>query len=412
MKIEKDTLQKIPFVGSYIGVKEIAAGKKSLNNLSSKNKAHLFATERFEQMAEEKQAKHRILRGVISLFPFVGGAILAVYDKCFKNATSLSNIPFPDIFTEKRQEVRQQCEALRSLTLINDIFSLKDIQSRIDDIFEAEIIKQHHLLSEAIAKIPNTNDSEELKQLKLAWVESLGTLDADILAKLNFTPQNIQDLGYSILQNAWLKTIENSTFGNERIEVTRNAPGFSDISMAACFSVFAMFKELKDKRGHVIRHIQLIQSPQFSDLCSKSLANLLSRNRKGLLYFDFNGLNITPEQAKNIAKGLKYNNGIHYLRLTNNKIGDEGAIQLFESLQTALKKPSHSDIIIIEFIKCGLTDKSLPYLYNLLKMSSKKNGLSVRLMDNDYTEEARQQIKEQIDKLNLERPKGKKINLR
>lgn len=407
MKIKKEDLQKIPFLGTYIGTKEIASGSKSLIKLSQ-NKTHTVAIERFVNTAKTKHAKQRILRGIVSLFPFVGGALLSINDKCLKKEGHVFKIPFPHIFTEEKMDIKMMCAVLRSPTLIDDIFSTHAIEGRIDDMIRKDIVKNHEALEEAIAKIPETNDKKELQKLRRTWIKSLGKLDCDSLAKLNFTNKNMRYLGYKILEEAWIKSIQNASLGNARIEVTRHASGFSDISMAACFSVLAYYPKLKFKGNEVIKLIELKNSLDFSPHLSKSLANLFASNRKELWGFQLPRLSISAEQAKHFAKGLAYNNEIRFLELPGNQFGDEGVKAICESLRFALHSP-RSKSFVLDVRGCELTDKSIPALYDLIKDCPDRVALYVK--DNPISEEAFENFKQMIDQLNLKRPNEKKIEL-
>lgn len=415
MHIPKDshTWQKVPFIGTYIGVKEIVRGAEDLRNISKQNKVNLAAGEALAPKEALKQAKSRILRGSVSIIPVLGGIILAIYDKCIKKTEKA--IPFPQILRQPKIDTKTACENLRKPELMK-IFDLEIKKNRFNnpatESFREIISKSQQALQEKIKKIPNSKDKKELKMLKEAWISTLGKMDCNILGKLNFTDDNIQMLGFPILEEAWIASLNHAQLGNYNIEVTRDCRGISDISIAACFSVLAKYPKLKSgEKKQEINLIEIKDSKEFStSTACQSLANLLAANRKDLYGLQLPRVGINSERAKEIAQGMKDNTHIYFLTMADNTdLGDEGAKAILDSLHVSFHHPKHSKTFVLDMRSCKIGDNCIDTIIDLVKKCP--NEIRFDLTGgNNFTKEGKNRLTEKINELNQNRENKININ--
>jgi hypothetical protein len=410
MRISKDAdfLEKIPVLGTFVGIREIIKGSKSLSDLSKRTNA--IGRNVFQQ-ATYTQERNRILRGIVSFFPFIGGALLAIYDGCFKQEEKPStSFPFPEVWNERIDPVELRTN-LRDPALIEEIFDTEVISSRVDELMKQSILKNKKTLLNDLQKIPQTHDKKELRLLKKAWLKALGTeMDCDPLAKMNFNNANIKKISFRLLEEAWIESLKNVDLGNQRVEVTRHKNGLSAISMAACFSVMAKYPQLKSKGDEEIKAIEVKNTNEFSHpLCCQSLANLLAENRTHFITLQLPSVSIDSDRAKEIAKGFFHNTHIRTIVLNGNPLGDDGALALFEGLQTPFHHPSHSDPFSLDIRYCKISNKSIDPLLQLIKNCP--NKLSCYISKGDFTEEDVELLNKAIKEYNADRQPGNQISL-
>lgn len=428
MKISNDInfWEKIPIIGSLIGAKEILENGAALIGLAATSKTKLIGKKILQHEEAVHQASSRLFRGLVALVPFLGGGALEVYDRSVrKTEVPKGQVPFPSFLEgmklEKKGDIAARCQHLRDPELIQNLFDLNKIGKRLNhqDLKRAytEILGN---LKEAINKIPQTHDKKELKLLKKAWIECLAK-NYEILAKLNFNPENLQLLGFGLLENIWVEALRSDVPNNSLLEITRADPDFSDISLAAAFSVFAKYPQLKghpykDNLGHLkdshYTGIKLSRSPHLaSSLACQSLANMVAANRKDFFRLDLTKNSLTTERAIELAAGLKFNSHLYFLNLSENPIGNGGAMALCKSLHLAVSHPTadmrHLDkpFFHLELSDCQIGDESIQAILQLV--TDAKHEFILGLRGNNFTPAGKQQLREAVNEYNKSRTDNK-----
>lgn len=405
---------KFPIIGSFVGIKEAFQASETLNHLSTIDKTTLIGSKVFKYEEAFQQAKSNLFRGCVAVVPILGGLILAIYDRFIKNGSE-KTVPFPSVLedhqifgkVEKVDHVTR-CANLRDDALLKEIFDTNN--SRFDDVHKKVVTEALTELQQNLKKIPQTNDKQELKLLKKAWIKAL-SIDCDPLAKLKFTSENIQKLGFDLLEEAWIESIRNALLGNSRIEVTRDVPGVSDISMAACFSVLGKYPQLKSspfpnepvKNPKDIKTVEIKDTKDFATtLGCQGLANLMASDREDLYHFQLLNCEINPGRAKEIAQGLAHNTHVRCLEIYRNPLGDEGAIAICKSLHSSFHTSYGKNGVLLDLRNCGIGDNSIDEIINLIKQSP--NRVQLNLSESDkFTQEGLARLKNTIESLNKNR---------
>ncbi len=407
---------KVPIIGSFAGVKQAIGAGLKLHHLSTVDRTTLVGSKIFKHQVARQQASHQLLRGLVAFIPFIGGASLFLYDKYFKRQKPVTDLPFPTVLEQEPLSISEKCAYLRDPTLIDELLDDSKIGYRVDNIIKKDYPYFDQLKS-VLKQIPQTNDKHELRLLRKAWIEMIGqNVDCDLLAKLNFTPDNIKKLGYPLLEDFWIETLRRSLLNNQMIEPTRDVRGVSDISMAVCFSVLAKYPKLKCLSGGYrkiaqskdIKYVQVKHTKGFATpVAIQSAANLLAADRETFFGLEFANIGLNEGRAKELAQGLIQNTHIRLLDLFQNPIGDKGMIEICKALYPSMCRPDRVNGISLIFSECQMGDQSIDAMLQLLQATPR--NVSLTLGHNNFTREGINRLQAEVKQLNQKRPNKIKL---